>query len=134
MAIDYGTKRIGLAVTDNDKIIATALDTVHPNNIISYLIDYTINEVIECFVIGEPRQMDNTPSEITKHIEDFIKKLSKTFPEIPIKRIDERFTSKIAMQSMLIDGSTKSDRRNKELIDKRSAVIILQSYMEMNKF
>ncbi len=130
IAIDYGTKRTGLAVTDPNKIIATALDTIHSTKVIDYLKDYVKREPVECFVVGEPKQMDYTPSEITPHINGFIKKLAEAFPAIPIRRIDERFTSKMAMQSMLVDGSTKSDRRNKELIDQRSAVIMLQSYLE----
>jgi putative holliday junction resolvase len=133
MAIDYGTKRIGLAVTDPNRIIATALDTIHPEKIIAYLRKYMEKEQVECFVVGEPLQMNNTPSEITPQINDFIKKLNIAFPDIPIRRIDERFTSKIAAQSMLLDGLKKSERRNKALIDQRSAVIILQTYLEMNK-
>jgi putative Holliday junction resolvase len=132
LAIDYGTKRTGLAVTDPNKIIATALDTVHSAKLIEYLKTYLQNEIVECFVVGEPRQMNNTPSEITPQINAFINKLKIVFPGIPVKRVDERFTSKIAMQSMLIDGSKKSDRANKGLIDQRSAVIILQSYLESN--
>lgn len=130
IAIDYGTKRTGLAVTDPNKIIATALDTIHSAKVIGYLREYLKKEAVECFVVGEPMQMNYTPSEITPQINSFIKKLSEAFPEIPIRRVDERFTSKMAMQSMLVDGSTKSDRRNKELIDQRSAVIMLQSYLE----
>jgi putative Holliday junction resolvase len=130
LAIDYGTKRTGLAVTDPNKIIATALDTVSSAKLIDYLRDYLKNETVECFVIGEPKQMNYTPSEITPQIDAFIKKLTVAFPSIPIKRVDERFTSKIAFQSMLVDGSTRADRRNKELIDQRSAVIILQTYLE----
>jgi putative Holliday junction resolvase len=130
LAIDYGTKRTGLAVTDPNKIIATALDTVHSAKVIEYLKAYLQNEIVECFVVGEPKQMNNTPSEITPHINAFIKKLNAEFPEIPVRRVDERFTSKMAMQSMLVDGSTKADRANKGLIDQRSAVIILQSYLE----
>jgi putative holliday junction resolvase len=133
LAIDYGTKRVGLAVTDPGQLIATALDTIHSAKVIDYLKKYIEKEAVECFVVGEPRQMNNTPSEITQHVESFIKKLMITFPEIPVKRIDERFTSMMAAQSMLINGMKKSDRRNKELIDQISAVIILQSYMEMNK-
>ena len=133
IAIDYGTKRTGLAVTDPNRIIATALDTVHSSKIIDYLKEYLKNEIVEVFVVGEPRQMDYTPSEITPQIEDFIRKLKIAFPSIPVERIDERFTSKMAAQSMLDNGLKKSDRRKKELIDQRSAVIILQSYMEMNK-
>ena len=130
IAIDYGTKRTGLAVTDPNKIIATALDTVQSVKVIDFLKEYIRKEPVECFVVGEPMQMNYTPSEITPQINIFLKKLSASFPEIPIRRIDERFTSKIAMQSMLMDGSKKSDRRKKELIDQRSAVIILQSYLE----
>ena len=133
MAIDYGTKRIGLAVTDPNRIIATALDTVHSSKIMEYLKKYLEKEKVAFFVVGEPRQMDNSPSSITPQIQDFIKKLNMAFPEIPVKRIDERFTSKIATQSMLLNGLKKSDRRNKALIDQISAVIMLQSYMEMNK-
>lgn len=133
LAIDYGTKRVGLAVTDTNRIIATALDTIHSSKVIEYLKKYMETEKVEFFVVGEPRQMDNSPSSITPHVEDFIKKLKIAFPEIAVKRIDERFTSKIASQSMLLDGLKKSDRKNKSLVDQRSAVIILQSYMEMNK-
>ncbi len=133
MAIDYGLRRVGLAVTDPNRIIATALDTVPPEKVIEYLKKYLVNEKIEFFVVGEPRQMDNSPSSITPQIEAFIKILRSNFPDIPVKRIDERFTSVIATQSMLMDGLKKSDRRKKELVDKRSAVIILQSYMEMEK-
>jgi putative Holliday junction resolvase len=133
MAIDYGTKRIGIAVTDPNKIIATALDTIHPNKVIEYLKNYIMKEKVECFVVGEPRQMDNSPSPVTPQIEAFIKVLKKTFPGIPVERMDERFTSLIASQSMLEDGTKKSDRRKKELVDQRSAVIILQSYMDKKK-
>jgi putative Holliday junction resolvase len=133
MAIDYGLKRIGLAVTDPNRIIATALDTIHPNKIIEYLKNYLTREEVECFVVGEPKQMDNTPSSISPQIEAFIKILQKNFPGIPVERMDERFTSLIASQSMLMDGLKKSDRRDKSLVDQRSAVIILQSYLEMKK-
>lgn len=133
LAIDYGLKRTGLAVTDPHQIIATALETVQSSMLIEYLKKYTEREKVECFVVGEPRQMNNQPSEITPQIESFIKKLKTAFPDMPVNRMDERFTSKMAMQSMLIDGSTKSDRRKKELVDQRSAVIILQSYMDKIK-
>ena len=133
LAIDYGTKRTGLAVTDPERIIATALDTIHSAKVIEFLKKYMEKEKVEFFVVGEPRQMDNTPSSITPHVEDFIKKLKIAFPDIPVKRIDERFTSKMAFQSMIENGLKKSERRNKEMIDQRSAVIILQSYMEMFK-
>ena len=130
IAIDYGTKRTGLAVTDPNKIIATALDTVHSAKVIEYLKDYLKREAVEGLVVGEPKQMNNTPSEITPQLNVFLRQLKDAFPDLPIYRVDERFTSKMAMQSMLIDGSTKADRRNKELIDQRSAVIILQTYLD----
>ena len=133
LAIDYGGKRTGLAVTDPGKLIATALDTVHSAKVIEYLKKYMETESVECFVVGEPRQMNYEPSSITPQIEDFIRRLKKVFPEIPVFRIDERFTSKMAMESMIANGIKKSDRRKKELVDQVSAVIILQSYMEMNK-
>ena len=133
IAIDYGTKRTGLAVTDPNRIIATALDTIHSMKVIEYLKEYMQKEIVDIFVVGEPRQMDYTPSEITPQIENFIKKLKTAFPSIPVERIDERFTSKMAAQSMLENGMKKSDRRKKELVDQISAVIILQSFMEINK-
>lgn len=133
IAIDYGTKRIGLAVTDPLRIIATALDTVPTSVFFEYLKKYLEKEEVECFIVGDPRNMDNTPSDISPMIVNFIKRLEKLYPQIPIKRVDERFTSKIAQQSMLLSGLKKSDRRKKEIVDKRSAVLILQSYMETNK-
>jgi len=133
LAIDYGTKRTGLAVTDEEKIIARALDTVPTAKVIEYLKSYIIKENVSMIVIGMPRQMNNTPSTLTPVVEQFIVKLKKTFSEIPVMTVDERFTSKIAMQSMLMDGTKKSERRNKGLVDQRSAVLILQSYMEMQK-
>lgn len=129
VAIDYGLKRVGLAVTDEQKIIATALDTVHSKDVIEYLKNYNIEHPIECFVVGDPKQMNNQPSEIVKFIDPFVKKLKKTFPNIKVDRYDERFTSKMAMESMLASGTKKKDRRNKANIDKISAVLILQSYM-----
>jgi putative Holliday junction resolvase len=133
MAIDFGTKRTGLAVTDPSRIIATALDTVPSGQVIGYLKTYLKKEDVECFVIGDPRNMDNTPSDVTPQVEEFIRSIEKNFPGIPVRRIDERFTSMIAQHSMLLDGTKKSDRRKKELVDQRSAVLILQTYMEMNK-
>ena len=130
LAIDYGQKRVGLAVTDELKIIANALTTVHSKDVISFLKDYSSKENLELFVIGEPKQMNNLPSESAKFVEIFIKKLKKEFPEIPIKKFDERFTSKIAFQSMIDSGLKKKDRRNKEIIDRVSATLILQSYLE----
>ena len=133
MAIDYGTKRVGVAVTDPNKIIATALDTVHSKDIIEYLKKYFIAQEVELVVIGEPRQMDNTASEVTPQVEQFVKAIKKAFPEMSIARFDERFTSKMAEQAIRMSGIKKMERRNKSLVDQTSAVIILQSYMNANQ-
>ncbi len=133
MAIDYGTKRVGIAVTDPNKIIATALDTVHSKDIIEYLKKYFISQEVELVVIGEPRQMDNTASEVTPQVEQFVKAIKKAFPEMSIARFDERFTSKMAEQAIRMSGIKKMERRNKSLVDQTSAVIILQSYMNANQ-
>jgi len=129
LAIDYGLKRVGLAVTDEQQIIATALDTVHSKDVLEYLKNYTKTHAVDCFVIGDPKQMNNQPSEIVKHINPFVKKLRKTFPDMKIDRYDERFTSKLAMDSMIVSGMRKKQRRDKGNVDKISAVLILQSYM-----
>lgn len=133
LAIDYGQKRVGLAVTDELRIIATALTTVHSKDVIRFLKDYLQTKKVDCFVVGEPRQMNNTISDSAKFIEPFVKKLKKEFPDIPVERYDERFTSKIAVQTMVSAGLKKKDRQNKALIDKVSAVLILQSYLDSEK-
>ncbi len=130
LAIDYGKKRVGVAVTDELQIIATALDTVPAKDVIQYLKAYMEKEQVDCIVVGDPRQMNNTASESVKFIEPFVKRLKKVFPHMLIERYDERFTSKIAVQTMVSAGLKKKERRNKSTIDKISAVIILQSYME----
>ncbi len=132
LAIDYGQKRTGLAVTDPLQIIATALDTVPTDTLLDYLKTYTAKEAVESFVVGYPRNMDNTPSESVRYIEPFLKHLRQQFPNISVILEDERFTSKIAFQTMIDAGVKKMDRRNKGTIDKISAVIILQSFMERN--
>jgi putative Holliday junction resolvase len=130
LAIDYGKKRVGLAVTDEMKIIANSIGTLHSQEVINFLIKYVSKENVECFVVGEPKQMDYSESESVKYIEPFIKQLKKVFPDIPVKRFDERFTSKMALQTMIDAGLKKKDRQNKALVDSISATIILQSYME----
>lgn len=130
LAFDYGTKRIGIAVTDSLQIIATGLDTIHPKDIVAYLTKYLSKEVVELFVVGEPKQMDGTPSQSAQHVRGFMTILKKHFPEIPIETMDERFTSKMATATVAQSGFKKSDRRNKERIDTISATIILQSYLE----
>jgi len=129
MAFDYGTKRIGVAVTDPLQIIATGLDTVHPNQIIDFLKRYMQTEQVERFVVGEPKQMDNTPSQSAIHVKGFVNLLKKTFPDIPIEMMDERFTSKMASATIAQSGMGKKARQNKELVDNISAVILLQGWM-----
>jgi len=129
LAIDYGEKRTGIAITDDLQIIASGLTTVDTKKIFSFLTEYLKNENVELFVVGEPKQLNNTESESEQFIKPFILKLSTTFPKIPIKRIDERFTSKMAFQSMIDSGLKKKQRQNKALIDEISATIILQSYL-----
>ena len=129
LAIDFGKKRTGLAVTDEMQIIASGLTTVHTEELISFLKDYVSKEKVVLFLVGKPKQMNNTDSESEILIKPFIEKLSKQIPEIPIKRIDERFTSKMAFQTMIDSGMKKKQRRNKGLVDEISATIILQSYL-----
>jgi putative holliday junction resolvase len=131
IAIDYGRKRIGLAVTDELKIIATSLTTVPVSELMGFLKDYVSKNTVECFVVGEPKQMDYTPSESAKYIEPFIRKLKTEFPGIPVERVDERFTSQMAVQTIRDSGAKKKTRQNKSLIDTVSATIMLQSFLEI---
>lgn len=130
LAIDYGTKRTGLAVTDTSKIIATGLATVPTIELISYLKNYLAKEDVECIVVGEPKRLNNAPAQAAAATEQFLKQLIKTFPQVEIKREDERFTSKMAFQTMIDGGLGKKARQNKELVDTISATLILQSYLE----
>lgn len=134
MSFDYGTKRVGIAVTDPLQIIATGLDTVHPKEIIKFLTDYLQKETVELFIVGEPKQMDGTASQSSQHVKGFISLLKRTFPQIPIETIDERFTSKMASATIAQSGFKKSDRRDKSRIDTISATIILQSYLQKKSF
>lgn len=129
LAIDYGQKRTGIAVTDELKMIANGLTTVSSHDVFNFLKDYLSRENVECFVVGYPKQMNNMPSESVKYTEPFVKKLSLMFPGIEIKRLDERFTSKMAFQTMVDAGLRKKDRQNKGLVDTISAAILLQSYL-----
>ncbi|MFD0795525.1 Holliday junction resolvase RuvX [Mucilaginibacter litoreus] len=134
MAFDYGTKRIGIAVTDPMQIIATGLDTIHPMHIIDYLKKYLQTEAVERFIVGEPKQMDNTPSQSAMHVKGFVTLLKKNFPDMPIEMLDERFTSKMASAAIAQSGMGKKARQNKALVDNISAVILLQSWMEQQRF
>ncbi|MCF6181130.1 Holliday junction resolvase RuvX [Lutibacter sp.] len=129
LAFDFGTKRTGIAITDELQIIASGLTTVDTKKIFSFLTAYLKKENVELFIVGEPKQLNNTESESEQFIKPFILKLSQTFPKIPIKRVDERFTSKMAFQSMIDSGLKKKQRQNKALIDEISATLILQSYL-----
>ena len=130
LALDFGEKRTGVAVTDPLKIIASGLTTVATKSLIDFLKNYLNSEEVDLFVIGEPKRMNNSPSESEVYIQPFLKQLTKTFPQIPIERVDERFTSKIAFQTMIDTGITRKKRQNKSLIDQISATIILQSYLD----
>jgi len=129
LALDFGTKRTGIAVTDELQIIASGLTTVHTKELISFLKEYFISEKVGLVVIGEPKQMNNEVSESEAAIQVFIKKFTSAFPEMPMQRVDERFTSKMAFQTMIDSGLSKKQRKNKALVDEISATIILQSYL-----
>lgn len=133
LAIDYGRKRAGIAVTDPMKIIATSLTTVETKDIFTFLDKYLQTEKVEKFIVGYPRQMNNELSEAVKYIDPFLLKLKHKYAYIPVELIDERFTSKMAFQTMIDSGIGKMKRRDKGLIDIISATIILQSYLEQNK-
>jgi len=132
IAIDYGLKRTGIAVTDPLKIIASRLTTIESKGLLDFLGAYFIQETVEKLVVGLPKQLNNQSSESMIYVKEFVKKFLLRFPEVPIEYVDERYTSKIAVQTMVNGGVKKKDRQNKALIDGVSAVIILQSYLEKN--
>jgi len=129
LSIDYGGKRTGLAVTDPLQIIATGLTTVESKQLIPFLKDYFAKEEVELIIIGEPKNWDDTDTHATPLVEKIIKQLEKNFPKIPIKRVDERYTSKMAKDAMLEMGLKKMQRRNKKLVDEIAATILLQEYL-----
>ncbi len=129
IAIDYGLKRTGLAVTDPLQIIATGLTTVESRQLIPYLKDYFLREPVELIIIGEPKNWDDSDTHATPLVEKCIVELQKNFPTIPIRKVDERFTSKMARDAMLEMGMKKQQRRNKALVDEIAATIMLQEYM-----
>ena len=130
VALDYGQKRTGIATTDPLQIIANSLTTIPSSGVIPFLVSYAAKETVDSFVVGYPKQMNNSPSEAVKYIDPFIVPLKKTFPGKEVYLMDERFTSKIALQTMISGGVKKKDRQNKALLDAISATIILQSYLE----
>ena len=132
LAIDYGLKRTGIAVTDEMQIIASGLTTVDSASVISFLKKYFIDEKVEKVLIGEPKQMNGSPSESAPIIEKFIVEFKQHFPQMQLIRVDERFTSKMAFQTMIDSGLKKKQRQNKALIDEISATIMLQDYLSRN--
>ncbi len=133
LALDYGRKRVGVAVTDKLQITANNMGTVRAHDIFDFLKDYFEKEEVECLVVGNPKQMNNEPSESVTFIIAFLNRFKKLYPNMPIQLIDERFTSKLALQAMIDGGMKKKQRQNKGVVDSISAVIILQSYMEMKE-
>jgi putative Holliday junction resolvase len=129
LAIDYGTKRVGLAVTDPMQLFATALTTVASHELMTYLKAYCTKETVDCFVLGEPKTLKNEPSESAQKINEFAVYLQRSFPHTPISRVDERFTSSIASQTIAQSGMSKQKRQEKGRIDQISAVLILQTYL-----
>ena len=129
LAIDYGQKRTGIAVTDEMQIIASGLTTIPSATTIDFLKDYFSREKVEKVLIGEPKQMNGEPSQSAEIIEAFVRKFNSFFPNMPVVRVDERFTSKMAFQTMIDSGLNKNQRKNKDLLDEISATIMLQDYL-----
>ncbi len=133
LAIDYGSKRVGLAVTDPLRIIASGLTAIHSKDLIVFLENYFKKEVVDVIVVGEPKTMMNQKSDSARFIDPFVKHLQNKFPDKKIERYDERFTSTMAHQTMLSGGLKKKDRRDKEKVDVISAIIILQDYLQFSQ-
>ena len=134
LAIDYGKKRTGIAVTDPMQIIANGLTTVATHELVDFLMNYVQQEKVERIIVGHPRQMNYEESDNMKNIVPFLNRLKKLLPDMPVELVDERFTSVLAHQAMLVGGLKKKARQNKALVDEISATIILQSYLESKKF
>lgn len=129
LAIDFGKKRTGIAITDELQLIASGLTTVETKNLLPFLKTYLEQESVACIIVGEPKKLDNTPSEVVPQLNIFIQTFKNQFPDVPVKRMDERFTSKMAFQTMLDSGLKKKQRQNKALVDEIAATIILQDYL-----
>ena len=133
LALDYGTKRVGIAVTDELQLIASGLCTIRTHDCMDFLIEYLSKESVSTIVMGMPKNLRNQNTNATPYVKGFAKQIRKQFPEMKVELIDERFTSKIAFQSMIDGGLKKKARQDKTLIDEVSATLILQSYMEQQK-
>ena len=133
LALDYGTKRVGIAVTDELQMIASGLCTVRTHDCMDFLIEYLSKESVSTIVMGMPKNLRNQNTDATRYVKGFAKQIRKQFPEMKVELIDERFTSKIAFQSMIDGGLKKKARQDKALVDEVSATLILQSYMEQQK-
>ena len=129
LALDYGSKRTGIAITDEMRLIASGLTTVATSELMEFLKKYIASEKVALVLVGEPKQKDGTHSSIEEEIKKFLKKFSNTFPDLEVKRVDERYTSKMAFQTMIDSGLKKKQRQNKALIDEISATIILQEFL-----
>ena len=134
LALDYGTKRVGIAITDEFQMIASGLCTIRAHDCMDFLKDYLSKEFVSDIVIGLPKDLNNKKTDATPYVKGFAKQIRKEFPDLDVHFIDERFTSKIAFQSMIDGGLKKKDRQNKALVDEVSATLILQSFMEQKKF
>ena len=134
LALDYGTKRVGIAITDEFQMIASGLCTIRAHDCMDFLKDYLSKESVSDIVIGLPKDLNNKKTDSTPYVKGFAKQIRKEFPDLDVHFIDERFTSKIAFQSMIDGGLKKKDRQNKALVDEVSATLILQSFMEQKNF
>ncbi|MCH1437136.1 Holliday junction resolvase RuvX [Flavobacteriales bacterium] len=134
LALDYGTKRVGIAITDELQMIASGLCTVRAHDCMDYLKDYISKESVSAIVLGLPKDLNNQKTDSTPYVKGFAKQLRKAFPELEVHYVDERFTSKMAFQSMIDGGLKKKARQNKALVDEVSATLILQSFMEQRNF
>jgi len=129
LAIDYGNKRVGLAITDPLQLIATPLETIHSQDVLSYVKAYHVREPLAAIVVGMPRTLLNEPTDVTSAVVGLVRRLQRELPDVPVHEIDERYTSRMAHQAMLTGGLSKKDRRDKATVDRVSATLILQSFL-----
>ncbi len=134
LALDYGLKRVGVAVTDVGQLIASPLDTVSAHGLLDFLRQYLSREPVAAFVVGMPRRLDSTPTDTTPHVVGLVKRLQRTFPDVPVHTVDERFTTVMATAAIRASGAKRKARQNKATVDKVSAAIILQSYLAQQTY